>query len=694
MSDYIIKFTAPSTAPNYKPPFTVVDGTLNITSTSLALCGHNYPNYGSILWTNVVHMLENFCSNAYPEHSTMGQTWYDSANEKLMVNNGTDYVYISGNDTLSLTWPNLEALMKTQSPPYYDGRYVSRNGDTGVGSIAFANNQNLTLLGDGTVKTSYEATADEDVVNRKYIAKLFSYLGYDINNFGTSTAATIYLELTGGTMKANANISFAGSGTVKVNDDPVVGVDVVNLSYANDHYVSFEPGLNIRPVANLTMSGPLTLYPDSCDLDDDSLEAVPAQWVTAKIKAALAGGVGTGAYIPITSATGTTVNNNLTFDANKWIKVDLDAATWATDNTLVLNKKQADTLYVKKTGDSLTDHPFAFTQPTTQPTAAEEKLDALNVPTAGWVNHRIKDAVAAGGGGAGGSTATKLSTYGASFAVPVTQTTEPTSPNQTITLNIPSTTTAIDYEIRFGSILSTTGTAAGLGVSCPKVRYVVKANGTPVYTVAPRIVYLPLSAPTISANSPSDELHTFKYSSPANTTSTLTVEFYGYCFTFQGIYPNGYDVKQWIIADPLSATVAIQATNAPPAGSVTAGPAGNVTYVDFGNGMVMISGMTPLRKSSDTSLPAFIFYGTDITFPTNIKLQIPYTVTATVLSEPNEAKASFDQTFNGGFRLNNLLQTGCAVDWLISISGQFPAARKNYYNGAPSVHWTVTGFKV
>lgn len=690
MSDYIIKFTAPSTAPNYKPPFTVVDGTLNITSTSLALCGHNYPNYGSILWTNVVHMLENFCSNSYPEHSTMGQTWYDSANEKLMVNNGTDYVYISGNDTLTLTWPNLEALMKTQSPPYYDGRYVSRNGDTGVGSIAFANNQNLTLLGDGTVKTSYEATADEDVVNRKYIAKLFSYLGYDINNFGTSTAATIYLELTGGTMKANANISFAGSGTVKVNDDPVVGVDVVNLSYANDHYVSFEPGLNIHPVANLKMSGPLTLYPDSCDLADDSLEAVPAQWVTDKIKAALAGfGGGTGAYIPITSAIGTAVNNNLTFDANKWIKVDLDAGTWATDDTFVLNKKQANLLYVSKTGDSLTDHPFAFTQPTTQPTAAEEKLDALNVPTAGWVNHRIKDAVAAGGGGAGGSTATKLSTYGASFAVPVTQTTAPTSPNQTITLNIPSTVTAIDYEIRFGSILSTTGTAS-TGLSSPKVRYLVKANGTQVYQVS----YGGIGGDTIKANQPCDDLHTFKYSSPANTTSTLTVEFYGYCYTLQGGFPNGYDVKQWIIADPLSATVAIQATNAPPAGSVTAGPAGNVTYVDFGNGMVMISGMTPLRKSPNTTLPAFVFYGADITFPNNIKLQIPYTVTATVLAEPGSSKASLDQTWSDGLRVNNILQTGCSIDWLVLTATGATAVQKAYYASGPTVHWTVTGFKV
>ena len=687
MSNYIINFTAPSTAPYYKQPFTILEGKLNTTSTSLSLCGHNYPNYGTTLWTNVVHMLENFCSNAYPDHSTRGQLWYDSLNDKLMVYNGEDYVYISGNSDLELTWGNLNGLLKSQSPPYFDSRYITKSGDTGIGSLEFASNSNLTLTGDGTVKTQLEAKDDYDVVNRAYIAKLFSYLGYDIDNFGTSTSATMYLELIGGTMKADANIKFAGSGTVKVNDDPVESIDVVNKGYAENHYVSFAPGANTKSVANLVMSGPLTLYPDSCDLADDSLEAVPAQWVTDKIRAALSSNnQGSGTYIPISTTTGTEVSNNLTFIGNHWLKVDLDAATWAADNTLVLNKKQADTLYVKKAGDSLLAHPFTFTQPATQPTVDEEKLDALNVPTAGWVNHRIADAVSASG--SGGPTATKLSVYGTKITIPATQKTEPTTPNQTISLTIPANSTAIDYEIRLGCY--TTGpNVPATSVSTARARIIVRANGVKVFEAYDSI--------TASLKDPGDSVHDFKFSAPANAAQTLTVEMYAYVWTLQGMATYGFDIQQWVIADPLSATVAIQATNAPPAGTVTAGPAGNVTYVDFGNGMVMISGTTQTEISYTSSASnAGVMCGTNITFPNNIKLKIPYITSATMIREPTQGNLSWNEVdSDSGHRVTNVTQTGCSVNWLVGISkAMFTGANKTYYTTPRDVHWTVTGFKV
>ena len=150
------------------------------------------------------------------------------------------------------------------------------------------------------------------------------------------------------------------------------------------------------------------------------------------------------------------------------------------------------------------------------------------------------------GGVSEGSTATKLYTYGASFTVPGTQNAEPTSPNQTITLNIPSTITAIDYEIRFGAVfLATTSKTA------VKAKWIVKVNGTPVYTVASIST---TGYRLIEPNYHSDEVHSFKYSAAASTTSTITVEMYAYVFYTGGIgFPVAYDVKQWVIADPLSA---------------------------------------------------------------------------------------------------------------------------------------------
>jgi len=66
--------------------FTVNEGTLNSSRTSLDLIGRNYPNYGEVLANDLVHMLENF-AQPYPGPSNpiTGQVWYDSTNAKLNV---------------------------------------------------------------------------------------------------------------------------------------------------------------------------------------------------------------------------------------------------------------------------------------------------------------------------------------------------------------------------------------------------------------------------------------------------------------------------------------------------------------------------------------------------------------------------------------------------------------------------------
>lgn len=691
MSNYKIKFSTSDIVADplsaIKLPFTVTEGTVNNTSTSLTLCGHNYPNYGQLLWTNMVHLLENFAGMAEPSGaSTIGQLWYDSSEGKLKLYKGAGvgegYQYITGDDSTLFNEENLNTMLKTFNPtqhttPYFDNRYIRLTGGTDIGTLELAWDSDLVVTGGGMVKVSAEPVNDEDVVNRSYLAKVFSMLGYDINDLNAITS--LYLPLTGGTMTTDAVITVPKS--IEILSNPTKQNHAITKGYAEDNFVSF--GVNKKAIEEITMSGPLWLSADSCDLADDSLQAVPAIWVTDQLSK-LNLNIGSGLYIPITSTIGTPVTNNLTFTKNNWLKVDIDAANWS-DQKLVLNQERANSLYVKRAGDTLTAHPFAFTQPTTQPTVPEEKLDALNVPTAGWVNHRIKDAVAAGGGG-GGSTATKLSTYGASFAVPVTQTTAPTSPNQTITLNIPSTVTAIDYEIRFGAILSTNGTAS-TGLSSPVVRYVVKANGTPVYQVS----YGGIGGHAIKANQPCDDLHTFKFSSPANTTSTLTVEFYGYCYTLQGGFPNGYDVKQWIIADPLSATVAIQATNAPPAGSVTAGPAGNVTYVDFGNGMVSISGITPTNRFIDGKTPgntATRQVVCDVTFP--VKLKMPYVATSSYYYPTNNMIVEGGGIVNTN---NNATVNGCTINVYYYIAGLMDAGLIAFWKTHHDLYWTVTGFK-
>lgn len=66
------------------------DGTLD-TSTSIGLLGRNYVGYGEVQNENVLFLLENFAGTNPPARALEGQTWYDSANNKLNTYDGTNW---------------------------------------------------------------------------------------------------------------------------------------------------------------------------------------------------------------------------------------------------------------------------------------------------------------------------------------------------------------------------------------------------------------------------------------------------------------------------------------------------------------------------------------------------------------------------------------------------------------------------
>lgn len=57
--------------------FTIQDGTINSSSTSLTLIGRDYTGYGPFLNTNFINLLENFAGVAAPTAPLAGQLWYD-----------------------------------------------------------------------------------------------------------------------------------------------------------------------------------------------------------------------------------------------------------------------------------------------------------------------------------------------------------------------------------------------------------------------------------------------------------------------------------------------------------------------------------------------------------------------------------------------------------------------------------------
>ena len=83
---------------------TVADGQVDTLSTDLTLIGKNYSGFGEALNENFIKLLENFSSTQAPTYPLRGQVWFDTAENKLKVYNGSDFIPVSS-ATISSTQP-------------------------------------------------------------------------------------------------------------------------------------------------------------------------------------------------------------------------------------------------------------------------------------------------------------------------------------------------------------------------------------------------------------------------------------------------------------------------------------------------------------------------------------------------------------------------------------------------------------
>lgn len=81
-----------------KTPFTLPAGSIDTSSTSLALTGKAAPNWGERVQENLIRLLEHFASSSAPPHPTTGQLWYNSTDNQMLL------YTISGNWVV--VWPH------------------------------------------------------------------------------------------------------------------------------------------------------------------------------------------------------------------------------------------------------------------------------------------------------------------------------------------------------------------------------------------------------------------------------------------------------------------------------------------------------------------------------------------------------------------------------------------------------------
>jgi hypothetical protein len=189
---------------------TIADGTLDTTSTSLALPGRNYAGYGIYLDENFVHMLENSANDSAPGTPLVGQLWWDTTEEYLQVWNGSQWKTIS-----SATASSTEPTSNVQGDLWYDTVNEQLNVYTGTDFIlvgpAFTAGQGETGAIPATVNDN---TAVAHTILQLFVGgTLVGIMSKDTTAFTPSPAIAGFATIKPGLQLSTASAAYVFQGT-------------------------------------------------------------------------------------------------------------------------------------------------------------------------------------------------------------------------------------------------------------------------------------------------------------------------------------------------------------------------------------------------------------------------------------------------------------------------------------------------
>ena len=221
---------------------TLSDGTIDTTTTDLALFGKGYAGFGERLNENVVKLLENFANTSAPANKQKGQLWYDTLNNQIKVWNGSKFKPVGSSTNASTSPTNANTgdfWFDTNNSQFYvyNGTAWTLIGPT-------------TVAGSGVTQASAQVVADDVGVNKSILKFITNDAVVGIvsaEQFTPGTAisgfATIYKGITLST--AIASNKLTGTAT---DADALGGVAAANY---------------LRSNANDTTSGSLGIIDDS-----------------------------------------------------------------------------------------------------------------------------------------------------------------------------------------------------------------------------------------------------------------------------------------------------------------------------------------------------------------------------------------------------------------------------------------------
>ena len=232
---------------------TIADGTINTSSTSLALPGRNYAGYGQYVDTNFVHQLENYANSSPPPNPLAGQLWYNT-------NSNTMYVCPVDGTTSASSWL---ALTSTSSGGSTTFGAVTVTGNIGSNNMTVTNGISADTI---TVRLA-TVTANATIANANVTSGSIGTLTTTtITSGSATTAGTVTGTWTlNGTGTANAVAGtgiYMNSGNIVINNSGnTYGIKTDKYMYANGTPISFAGTYNNGNVYDyLTGSNTVTQF--------------------------------------------------------------------------------------------------------------------------------------------------------------------------------------------------------------------------------------------------------------------------------------------------------------------------------------------------------------------------------------------------------------------------------------------------
>lgn len=143
----------------------LVDGRLDTSTADLALIGKNYQGFGEFLNENFIKLLESFANTAPPAKPIRGQVWYDTADGRLKVYDGTTF-----KSTDSTIFASTQPSNLTQGDIWIDGTNNQMYFWDGLQLVLVGPNYSKTQTRSGNeIVTIKDTTGQNRIVVKFYI---------------------------------------------------------------------------------------------------------------------------------------------------------------------------------------------------------------------------------------------------------------------------------------------------------------------------------------------------------------------------------------------------------------------------------------------------------------------------------------------------------------------------------------------